>query len=118
MEAARSIRGLIQFCVLGQLHEALKRREVFVERSWRYADPRAGLLEGAEWEATRPVICRTLGLPTQAQPLLDSMAEELDQTYKAVAARLPENEAVRFETVEGRKELILSPLDELEEPPF
>jgi TnpA family transposase len=104
------------FCALDQLHEALKRREVFVERGWRYADPRAGLLKGAEWEATRPVICRTLNLPLQPGPLLDALAEELDQTYKAVAVRLPENEAVRFEERDGRKELILSPLEELEEP--
>jgi hypothetical protein len=55
------------FCVLDQLRIALRRRDVFVSPSWRYADPRAGLLAGAEWEATRPVICRTLGLPSDAQ---------------------------------------------------
>jgi hypothetical protein len=44
------------------------------------------------------------------------MAEELDQTYRAVAARLPNNPAIRFETVNDKKELILSPLDKLEEP--
>lgn len=104
------------FCVLGQFHDALKRREVFVARSWRYADPRAGLLEGPEWEATRPVICRTLGLPTEPSPMLDTLAEELDRTYQAVATRLPENDAVRFEDREGRKDLVLSPLDQMEEP--
>ena len=41
------------------------------------------------------------------------MAAELDQTYRAVAARLPDNPAVRFE----KDELILSPLDKLDEPP-
>jgi hypothetical protein len=43
------------FCVLDELQTALKRRDVFVPQSWRYADPRACLLDGAEWEATRPV---------------------------------------------------------------
>jgi TnpA family transposase len=57
-----------------------------------------------------------LGLPTQPQPLLDALSEDLDRTYKAVAFRLPENEAVRFEDKDGQKELVLSPLDELEEP--
>jgi hypothetical protein len=50
------------FCVLGELHTALRRREVLVTPSWRYADPRAGLLTGTEWDAARPIICRTLGL--------------------------------------------------------
>lgn len=42
------------FCVLEKLQTALRRRDVFVEPSWRYADPRAGLLKGEEWETTRP----------------------------------------------------------------
>lgn len=104
------------FCVLDRLRGALKRRDIFTSPSWRYADPRAGLLDGQEWETARPVICRTLGLSSEPGPLLAALTEELDQTYKAVAARLPDNPAVRFETVEGRKELILTPLDKLEEP--
>ena len=50
------------FCTLERLHTALKRRDVFVAPSWLYADPRIGLLGGAEWVAMRPIICRTLDL--------------------------------------------------------
>src|SRR3546814_7513787 len=39
------------FCVLSELRVALRRRAVFVAPSWRYADPRAGLLDSAEWES-------------------------------------------------------------------
>jgi hypothetical protein len=49
--------------------------------------------------------------------VLKALSNELDQTYRTVAARLPSNPAVRFETVEGKKDLVLSPLDKLEEPP-
>jgi len=104
------------FCVLDGLRKALRRRDVFVSPSWRYADPRAGLLSGAEWEATRPIICRSLGLSANPVPALAALSTELDQTYRAVAARLPNNQAVRFETVGDKKELVLSPLDKLEEP--
>ncbi len=40
----------------------------------------------------------------------------MDQTYRAVIARLPNNPAVRFEKINRKSELILTPLDELEEP--
>jgi len=104
------------FCVLDELHSALRKRDVFVSSSWRYADPRSGLLAGSEWMTTRPTICRTLGLSEDSKPVLDAFAEELDQTYRAVMSRLPNNSAVRFEMVDGKTELILSPLDKLEEP--
>lgn len=104
------------FCVLDELHIALRRRDVFVAPSWRYADPHAGLLEGGEWEATRPIICRTLGLYAKPEPMLKALAAELDCTYRAVVERLPNNPSVRFETTDGKAELVLSPFDKLEEP--
>jgi TnpA family transposase len=105
------------FCLLDQLKTALHRRDVFAKPSWRYADPRANLLAEAEWEAMRPIVCRTLGLPPHPQPLLEALTGELDRTYREVAHRLPNNPAVRFETVDGKEELILTPLDQLKEPP-
>ena len=104
------------FCVLDQLREALRRRDVFVTPSWRYADPRRNLLAGAEWEAARPIMCRTLGYSPRPEPILAALSDELDQTYRAVAARLPNNPAVRFERIDGKDELIVSPLDKVEEP--
>ena len=104
------------FCVLDQLRSALKRRDVFVAPSWRYADPRIGLLSGAEWETARPMICRTLGLGSDPKPILDELAHELDQTYRAVLTRLPNNPAVRFEGASGKEELVLSTLDKVDEP--
>jgi hypothetical protein len=104
------------FCALEALQAALRRRDVFVTPSWRYADPRAGLLDGGEWEATRPIICRTLGLSASPEPMLNALAAELDRTYRAVAARLPDNPAVRFDTSSDKHDLVLSPLDKLDEP--
>ncbi|MGH8141515.1 MAG: Tn3 family transposase [Steroidobacteraceae bacterium] len=104
------------FCVLDQVRTALKRRDVYVSPSWRYADPRSGLLDGGQWQATRPMICRTLDLPLTPEPMLAALSVELDHTYRAVAARLPQNPDVHFERVEDRNELILTQLDKLDEP--
>ena len=104
------------FCLLDKLRAAIRRRDVFVSPSWCYADPRAGLLCGPEWGATQPIICRSLGLSAQPGPTLALLAQELDETYRSVATQLPHNEAVRFETIAGKPELVLSPLDKLQEP--
>jgi TnpA family transposase len=104
------------FCVLDGLRKSLRRRDVFVSPSWRYTDPRANLLSGEEWEKERSMICRSLGLEMESEPVLESLSSELDQTYRAVSSRLASNPAIRFETVGDKKELILSPLDKLEEP--
>src|SRR5688572_6269772 len=62
------------FCVLDQLRTALKRRDIFVHPSWRYTDPRSGLLCGSEWEAIKPMISLTLGLSIDPMPVLDQLA--------------------------------------------
>ena len=84
--------------------------------NWRYADPRSGLLEGSQWQATRLMICRSLALPAHPEPAIAALSEELDQTYQTVIEGLPNNPAVRFEQLNGRNDLVLSHLDKLHEP--
>jgi len=83
------------FCALDRLQTALRRRDVFITPSWRYSDPRSGLLIGPEWDAIRPMVCRSLSLTPNPEPTLTALALELDQTYRAVAARLPDNRGLR-----------------------
>jgi len=73
------------FCMLDQLVTALHRRDVFTKPSWRYADPRANLLGESEWEAMRLVVCRTLGLSAQPQPVLDALRGELRPLRNPIA---------------------------------
>jgi hypothetical protein len=57
-------RRAYTLCVLQRLQDGLRRRDVFVERSERWGDPRAKLLQETEWEAARSQVC--LGLGRQA----------------------------------------------------
>lgn len=82
------------FCVLDKLQSALKRRDVFISPSWRYADPRANLHSGAEWEAIRPMICRSLNLTTDPTFILATITNELDQSYRLVASTIDSNPAI------------------------
>ena len=96
------------FCTLSQLQAAIKRRDVFINSSWRYADPRANLYTDTEWETISPLICRSLDLTKDAMTTLNELAEELDQTYRRVMGNWENNPAVRFDK---NGELILTALD-------
>jgi hypothetical protein len=102
-----------RLCLLEGIRTAIRRRDLFVSPSIRYADPRLGLLSGPTWEAARPAICRTLGFSTDASAEVARLAERVDAAYQNTAAKLPEIADV---AVDG-SELVLSPLDKLEEPP-
>lgn len=100
------------FCTVDKLIKSLKIRDLFIQPSWRYSDPRKDLLTGNEWIQSRPMICRALGLSVQPEPTLNALKSELDQTYRAVAARFKNNPDVSI--VDGR--LKLTPLEKSDDP--
>ena len=99
---------------LEALHEAMRGREVYIEPSERWSDPRAKLLSGAAWEAARPGVLRALELPSDPDGYLLEAGEQLDDAYRWVAEGLPENAAVSIGS-EGVS-LDIAKLDRLEEP--
>jgi TnpA family transposase len=105
------------FCCLDRLRSALRRRDLFVATSIRYTDARIGLLSGAAWENSRSTICRSLGHSLSADETIAKLSRHLDQTYRAVAAKLPANPSARVEMSDGKEELVLTGLDKLDDPP-
>lgn len=110
-------RAAYTLCVLQQLQERLRRRDVYAARSERWGDPRTKLLQGAAWEAVRPRVCRTLQRETSADVELHSLSEQLDEAYQRTAANLPTNSAVTLSHQDGKARLIVSGLDKLDDPP-
>jgi hypothetical protein len=104
------------YCVFDRVKDALQRRPLFDTPSVRYADPRLGLLKGVAWEAARPQLCRLLGRTTNVADELATLAKRLDEAYRSTAETLADNAAVQIETIDGKAELKLSPLEKLEEP--
>jgi len=103
------------FWVIEKVLEALKNRDIFIECSYRYGDPRAQLLQGDEWKAIKPNILRTLNLPMIPEEKINSFSKELDSLYKEVANRWPNNPNARIETFDGHDRLVVTPLDHLPE---
>jgi hypothetical protein len=115
-KAGRVDRRAYTFCVLEAMRDHLRRRDVFVPASRRFADPRAQLLSGPGWEAARRQICRTLGLPLNAEPFVSDLGAELDVAYRRTAENLAGNASVDVERENGRDRLRISPIDRLAEP--
>ena len=84
-------RKAYTFCVLGQLIEALRRRDLFVSKGERWSNPRAKLLKGDAWESARTSVCRTLELNPKPEPELKVLQKQLNQAYTKTAENLPQN---------------------------
>ena len=115
-EEGKLDRHAYTYCVLDQLQQALRRRDVFVNDSMRWADPRRLFLEGAAWEKERPRVLHALCRSPKPGPDLEALAHDLDDAYRRTEANLAQNPAVRVEQRRGRDTLVLTPLDAMPEP--
>lgn len=104
-------------CYLDKLQDSLRRRDVYVESSDRWGDPRNKLLQGAEWQANRIQVCRSLGHPLNPREAIDGLVRQLDTTYKQVAENFDSNKAVELDLSGKRPTLTITHLDKLDESP-
>jgi TnpA family transposase len=103
-------------CVVERLHEGLRRHDVFVEPSEHWGDPRAKLLQPAQWEEIRAQICHTLGREMEAERALESLSQQLEEVYQRTAANVPTNAAFQIEQRDGRDIPNLERLERIAEP--
>lgn len=104
-------------CFLDKLQDSLRRRDVYVENSDRWGDPRAKLLQGEEWQANRAQVCRSLGHPSSPKEAIANLSQQLDDTYQRVAGNFDENQAIQLGTSGKHPSLTITNLDKLEDPP-
>ena len=107
-------RHAYTFCVLEQFWRALKRREIYADASTRWRNPQASLLTGPAWEAVRPDVLTTLGLPEDPDALLADHTATLDAAYRHVGGGLAANTEVR---VDDAGKIHLTGVKAVEEPP-
>lgn len=83
-------RDAYVMCLLTQLAAALRRRDIFAYPSLRWGDPRAQLLDGAEWSGVRDDVLAGLGLTGPVDEHLAEMAAALDGGWRQLAQRIEE----------------------------
>lgn len=115
-EQGTANRQSYTFCVLENLRDCLRSRDIFVAPSARWADPRAKLLQGEAWTSARAQVARTLNLKTSPDDELAGLKRELDDAYSRVAINLSSNTFARIEKEDGKDVLVLTPLEAVPEP--
>jgi hypothetical protein len=116
-EEGRVRRPGYSLCLLERFQDALRRRDIYLENSDRWGDPRSKLLQGTEWQAQRVSVCRALGHPVNAQQATEKLAQQLDFAWKAVADSFDDNASVHIEYGGKHPTLTISSLEKLDESP-
>lgn len=116
-QTGRVTKAGYTLCFLDKLQDALRRRDIYVPQSDRWGDPRAKLLQGDTWQATRIQVCRSLGHPVLPQEAIVKLTERLDAAYQQVAANFEQNPAVQVDLSGKQPSVTITNLDKLEEPP-
>jgi TnpA family transposase len=104
-------------CVLQQLQDSVRRRDIYVEQSECWGDTREKLLHGATWQANRIQVSRTLGHSLVPSDAIAKLTAQLDESYKKVAANFSENTAITIDNSGKKTAVTIANLDKLEEPP-
>ena len=102
-------------CILQQLQDSLRRRDIYVEHSERWSDTREKLLQGAAWQANRIQVSRSLGHSLVASEVIEKLTSKLDESYKQVAVNFSENTAITIDNSGKKTALTITHLDKLEE---
>jgi hypothetical protein len=109
-------RPAYTLCAMDRLQDGMRRRDLYLSPSERWGDPRAKLLQGAQWQAKRGQICRSLKLSPSGEEALSHLGKQLDAAYRRTLEHLPENEAVSLDPGNREHPLTLSNLDKVDEP--
>src|SRR3546814_20817375 len=72
--------------------------------------------EGESWQNSRLMVARALGRSVEADMEIDGLSRLLDEAYRHVVARAGDNPDLRFETVADKMGIVVTPLDQLDEP--
>ncbi|MFK7983978.1 MAG: Tn3 family transposase [Saprospiraceae bacterium] len=103
-------------CFLEQIRLAIRRRDLFVQPSIKWTDPREELLQGEEWTKIKPTVCKGLDRSENAEDQLALLQKQLDECYHRTEKNLEANSYLKIEQNDkGKDRFLLSPLQPLAE---
>lgn len=111
----RGCLNIISFelCVLTQLRDRIRAKEIWVDGADRYRNPNEDLPK--DFAANRDVYYAGLNLPENAREFSQSIREQLEQELLLLNATLPSNDAVRLRW-SGENRISITPFAPVPEP--
>ncbi len=104
-------------CVLDNLQSNMRSKDLFVEDSEKWCDPRTKLLSGDKWLTQRTPVCKLLGLPIEALDAAFLLSNDLNIAYTTTLANFNANDNLEIiEKNNGKKRIKLSKLEKVEDP--
>lgn len=104
-------------CVIHELYQRLRKRDVFVMPSERWHDPRQFLIDQTTWQRLRPQICRSLDRHIHADIELQKLSDQLDDAYQQTGKVFDSDDGLRFEDVDRQTRPIVPSLDAIPQSP-
>ena len=103
-----------ELCVLTQLRERIRAKEIWVEGADRYRNPDDDL--PSDFEARRNAYYADLGLSQDAKSFVASVRADLEKELHLLNATLPDNDKVRIRWNGGENRIAITPLAPVPEP--
>jgi hypothetical protein len=88
-------------CLLEQIRLAIRRRDLFVQPSIKWTDPRKKLLQGEAWTKIKPAICKGLDRSENVEDQLALLQKQLDKCYDRTEKNLASNSYLKIRVVTG-----------------
>lgn len=109
-------RAAYTCCVLDQLRAGLRRRDIYIEGSLRWGDPRAELIADELWDEQRDQACAGLALDPDADNVISRLSQALDGAWRRLEEGMDTSEEFRIENRDGKDRIVITPLDAIEQP--
>ena len=104
-----------ELCVLTQLRERIRAKEIWIEGADRYRNPDDDL--PGDFDARRDAYYADLGLSQDAKSFIAGVKTELENELHLLNATLPDNDKVRLRWFGGENRISVTPLLPVPEPP-
>ncbi len=104
-----------ELCVLTQLRERIRAKEIWIEGADRYRNPDNDL--PGDFDTRRDAYYADLGLSQDAKSVVAGVKAELEKELRLLNATLPDNDKVRLRWGGGENRISVTPLSPVPEPP-
>lgn len=103
-------------CVLDNLQSNMRSKDLFVEDSEKWCDPRSKLIPKGKWITQRSSLCKLLGLPVDSLDISALLTKDLEVAYTTTLSNFNTNDALDIiEKTNGKKGIKTSKLEKIEE---